>query len=356
VITGFACGAEVAPLVPVAPADVSERSFVPIQFPDDEAPHRNLSEWWYFTGRLETDDGRELGFEFVIFQAVRRDGPPAYAAHFAVADLARKRVLFTERTSIGLSTARPDELALCVDGWWLALENGRFTIQADMVEYRLELELEPVYEAVQHNGGVLDFGEFGWSYYYSYPRLSLSGRLNDTRGGVDVSGSAWFDHQWGDFIDVSSGGWDWMSLRLDDGRDLMLTEIWDERRRLVLAYATLSGVGRPLHLEADSFTTIPLGIWTSPRTGTSYPAAWRVLIPELGLDLEVSPVFPDQELDTSRSTGTIYWEGLVDITSNGRSVGHGYVELTGYAKEPGVEFKPDGLHRGRSCEGSVRIG
>ena len=350
------CETEVTPLATGPSNETGEREFAPIALPADELPHRNLSEWWYFTGRLATADGRNLGFEFVIFQAVRGDGPPAFAAHFAITDLARQELVFAERTAVGPSAGRPNELGICVDGWWLALDDGRFAVQADMPGYVLDLELEPQYSAVQHNGGVLDFGELGWSYYYSYPRLDVQGHLSDTRGVVSVSGTAWFDHQWGDFISISSGGWDWMSLRFDDGHDLMLTEIWDERRRPVLAYATLSGGGRPLHLGADSFTAIPLGVWTSPRTGTSYPAAWRVLIPELGLDLEVLPVFSDQELDARRSTGTIYWEGLVDITSNGRRIGYGYVELTGYADEPGVESDPEGLGLGRACAGSARIG
>jgi predicted secreted hydrolase len=43
-------------------------------------------------------------------------------------------------------------------------------------------------------------------------------------------------------------------------------------------------------------------------------------------------VIDNQELDSRGSTGSIYWEGLSDlIDSQGRKVGRGYLEMTGYA-------------------------
>ena len=355
-VLSAACGEAVTPLASAPTPSSDERTFPPIDLPADEAPHDNLSEWWYFTGRMTTGDRRTLGFEFVIFQAVRGGGPPAYAAHFSITDVSAGEMLFDERTSLGPSQGPPEDLDLCVDGWRLAFDGDRFAIDADMPGYAVNLEFDPVYPAVEHHDGLLDFGALGWSYYYSYPRMNVTGRLADAGGEFGVSGSAWFDHQWGDFISVSSGGWDWMSLRFDDGRDLMLTELWDERRRLVLAYATLSGRGPPLHFTGDDFTTIPLAIWMSPRSGATYPAAWRVLIPVLGLDVLVQPVLADQEMNTRQSTGTIYWEGLVDIIENGRTVGYGYVELTGYAKAPGVSGVSAERKPVRACVGQEQSG
>ena len=355
-VLAAACGEAVTPLAAAPTPTSDERTFPPIDLPADEAPHDNLSEWWYFTGRLTTGDRRNLGFEFVIFQAVRGGGPPAYAAHFAITDPVGDRVVFDERTALGPSKGPPDDLDLCVDGWRLAFDGDRFTVDAAMPGYAVSLEFDPAYPAVEHHDGLLDFGPLGWSYYYSYPRMRVTGRLADARGEVGVRGTAWFDHQWGDFISVSTGGWDWMSLRFDDGRDLMLTELWDERRRIVLAYATLSGRGPPLHLTGDDFTAIPLAIWMSPRTGATYPAAWRVLIPVLGLDVLVQPVVADQELDTRHSTGNIYWEGLVDIIEDGRIAGYGYVELTGYAKAPGISEVSAEREPVRACLGQEQSG
>jgi predicted secreted hydrolase len=38
----------------------------------------------------------------------------------------------------------------------------------------------------------------------------------------------------------------------------------------------------------------------------------------------------DQELDSRRSTGTLYWEGAVRVLDDGREIGRGYLEMTGY--------------------------
>ena len=47
----------------------------------------------------------------------------------------------------------------------------------------------------------------------------------------------------------------------------------------------------------------------------------------------VRALFDAQELDSRQSTGTVYWEGLSDLfDSNGRHVGRGYLEMTGYAQ------------------------
>ena len=38
----------------------------------------------------------------------------------------------------------------------------------------------------------------------------------------------------------------------------------------------------------------------------------------------------DQELDSRRSTGAIYWEGAIRLLEGGREIGQGYLEMTGY--------------------------
>ena len=47
----------------------------PIMFPQDEAPHRNLTEWWYYTGHFHGTDAQgkqhEYGFELTVFQTLR---------------------------------------------------------------------------------------------------------------------------------------------------------------------------------------------------------------------------------------------------------------------------------------------
>ncbi|RYY91144.1 MAG: carotenoid 1,2-hydratase, partial [Comamonadaceae bacterium] len=71
--------------------------------------------------------------------------------------------------------------------------------------------------------------------------------------------------------------------------------------------------------------------WTSPLSGAVYPVEWMVRTPA---DFyTVRALVDNQELDSRASTGAIYWEGLSDLLdSNGRRVGRGYLEMTGYAQ------------------------
>ena len=98
-----------------------------------------------------------------------------------------------------------------------------------------------------------------------------------------MTGIAWFDHQWGDFISVGGGGWDWFAVNLDDGTDLTLSLVRDADGSYPLIYGTLvDAAGETRHLDADDFTVEVLGRWVSPRTGADYPAGWRIDHPGRG--------------------------------------------------------------------------
>ena len=251
-----------------------------IELPRDHEPHANLSEWWYFTGHLRDQSGREYGFEFVIFKGDRgQEG--GYSAHFAVTDSEAGKFEFAERTSYSDGARQGRELDLCVGGWTLAGGAKTFVVAAAMPGYELKLELKPQKPASIHNeDGLLDFGPYGWSYYYSFTRMEASGSLLTEGGPVEVTGEAWMDHQWGDFISVGSGGWDWFSLQLDDGRDFTASVVRGEGGEVVLEYGTLVGVdGAARHVSETGFEIEVTGEWTSARSGATYPAGWRLTIP-----------------------------------------------------------------------------
>ncbi len=142
------------------------------------------------------------------------------------------------------------------------------------------------------------------------------------------------DHQWGNFLPLGQGGWDWLSIQLDDGRDLMLWHTRDASGKVVYGNGTLVGPGgETTVLEQGAFSIEATGRWTSPASGTTYPSGWRVELPGLGLRLALEPLLKDQELRTPQSTRVTYWEGAVDVRGDqrGRAIsGQGYVELTGY--------------------------
>ena len=206
------------------------------------------------------------------------------------------------------------------------------------MEINLDLDLDAVHSqpALHDTDGWIDFGPAGGSYYYSWTRMSAEGAISV--GGDDalvpVSGEAWFDHQWGDFIAVGGGGWDWFAVNLADGTDMTFSLVRNVDGTYPLVYGTLIGPdGSFEHLPREAFTVTPTGLWTSPHTGATYPSGWNVSVPGEQLEIQLEPTVLDQELDTRPTTGVVYWEGSQTVTATraGEAVeGEAYVELTGY--------------------------
>ena len=189
--------------------------------------------------------------------------------------------------------------------------------------------------ALHDRDGWIDFGPAGGSYYYSRTAMDAGGTVTLDGEVLTVTGDAWFDHQWGDFISVGGGGWDWFAVNLDDGTDLTISLVRDADGSYPLVYGTVvEANGKARHLERDAFEVEVTDRWVSPATGADYPAGWTISIPGDELVIELAPAVADQELDTRATTGVVYWEGsqTVRATRAGRSLGgEAYVELTGYA-------------------------
>ena len=212
---------------------------------------------------------------------------------------------------------------------------GHDRLDAATSEFALSLDLTSSARPVLHRrDGWIDYGPAGGSYYYSRPRMSARGTLTLGAQEMTVDGTAWFDHQWGDFIALGGGGWDWFAVNLDDGSDLMLWQVRAADGSHPLSYGTLARPdGSTVSLEAGQFSITGRGSWTSPTTAITYPAAWRLELPREQLIIDLAPTVADQELDTRPSSGVIYWEGSQTVTATkaGQPLGgQAYVELTGY--------------------------
>ncbi len=213
--------------------------------------------------------------------------------------------------------------------------NGSDRLVAQIPGYAFDLQTSSTKPAALHDGdGFVDYGSDKYSYYYSRTRMETTGTLEVDGKVLNVQGEAWMDHQWGDFTTWDGGGWDWFALQLDDGSDLMLYVIYaPDGTPGIVDGSLVAPDGTVTALGEGDFTATPTGSWRSPTTGTEYPSGWSVELPAASLSVTVTPDVPDQELDTTRSTGQIYWEGQVSVkgTRNGQPIdGLGYVELTGY--------------------------
>lgn len=307
----------------------------PVRLPEDDAPHDVLTEWWYYTGHLRSEEGRRYGFELVIFQSIRGQNPIGYLGHFAITDPETGRFRYGARSA--QRQALPEVLDLDVDGWSLRGGDGHDQLTAEMDDFALELAVTPRKPPALHHGGWISFGPAGDSYYYSRTRLGASGRLRAGEQWLNVEGEAWYDHQWGNFVVAAVGGWDWFSVQLDDGTELMLSLLRDAEGASSGVFGTsVDAAGRSTDLPAEAIAVTALESWESPHTGARYPSGWQVRLaarPELELEraeLWLRPVLRDQELAFDRMP---YWEGAVEVSGRrGDRVvaGQGYVELTGY--------------------------
>lgn len=348
-----------------------ERAALPrtFSFPADHGPHPGFrTEWWYFTGNLEAPGGRRLGYQLTLFRSAL--APPAAGAeerasawatrqawlgHFAVTDAGTGTFRSADRLARGaLGLAGAEVTAAGLEAWvedWsiepvtgaIAAEDlpgsglGRLRLRARQEGAAVDLVVTPLGPPVLHgDGGLSPKGREpgNASYYYSIPRLATEGTVRVAGETVAVEGLSWLDREWStSALEPEQSGWDWFSLQLSDGRDLMLFRL---RRRGGGTDPASSGTlvaadGEARHLAADAVALEVTDRWRSPRSGALYPAGWRIRVPSARLDLTLSPLLADQELDV----GFRYWEGAVEAsgTSAGRAVtGRGYVELTGYAE------------------------
>ena len=321
-----------------------------VVFPEDEGPHDTPVEWWYFNGMLRDEAGGEYSYHFVTFQLEgTREGTP----HLLQATLGNHRSgTHYDAETLALAPVHPEATGVDIKtGDWLMRGGSdgydmRFQFSGPDGPVDLELSAVSQREPVLHGGsGLVDMGpEAGSTYYYSRTRLAVSGWIEDTGSRREVSGPGWMDHQWGD-ITRRDIGWDWSSIQLDDGSDLMVAVIWDPdgRRRLAGHGTYREPDGDVTHYDEDEILIISLGAWVSPETGVEYTSGWRVEVAPLGLDLELTPFVEKAEF-TSGVIRVSYWEGAVSVSGQreGQSVtGWGFVELVGYdPKQPESGARP----------------
>jgi predicted secreted hydrolase len=324
-----------------------------LSFPRDHGAHFDYrTEWWYVTGLLTDEQQRRYGFQITFFRQGLQPGDPEpgtsglrarqiVAAHLAIADISEQRFHHSERlrrVAGGLAGASQTDLEVWLDDWRMVRDDdGVISVTARDPEHAIgvDLELRTQRQLVWHGDrGYSQKGEVigNASVYLSWTRLTVAGELSLADGRRAVSGSAWFDHEWGT-SQLGGGvvGWDWFSLRLDDGRDLMLYRLRQaDGGAAPHSSGTVVAVDDTVSILARDDAEIEVvKRWISPATGASYPIRWRLRLPAHDIDVEVRALLAASELDGTATTGVIYWEG--PVAASGTQRGEGYVEMTGYA-------------------------
>jgi predicted secreted hydrolase len=332
----------------------------PLRLPQDQGPHPDFqTEWWYYTGNLQAQDGRHFGYQLTFFRrallpaqlVVQRPSDWAtnqvYMAHFALTDVAANNYRAFERLSrgaAGLAGAQSEPYSVWLDDWQVSqVSTNTYQLQAQQDGSAIQLTLH------DSKGFILQ-GDQGYSrkgpapdqasYYYSQTRLQTQGKV--TSGGSEyvVNGLSWMDHEFStSALDKNQVGWDWFALQLDDQSELMMYQL----RRAdgsIDPFSSGSYVAPDSSVRSLSHQDFHIQVqasWTSPHNGAKYPTGWTIQAPAEKLVLNIEPYIADQELNLSFA----YWEGAVKFsgTHNGKPVsGSGYVELTGYATSLGGQF------------------
>lgn len=379
-VAGLALALTLLPLQTVLPV-VTSAVWQPARpdyvwaFPRDHWSHDEYrTEWWYFTGHLTNEDGsRRFGYQFTFFRIGLAPDVPEWSSqwttsnlimgHASISDLDDEahrfsEVLWRETPLLGEFLAVPawpvgeTAPAARMSGsiaWSLAPAGtpGRWTLdwngtgfdvsmRDDRRGMSFDLQTTPVKPLVfQGPNGFSRKGDAptAASQYYSFTRLDTRGSLSLDGDTWSVRGTSWMDKEFGsNQLTGDQVGWDWFSLQLDDGRELMLYLLRRRDGAIDFARGTaIDGNGVARYLDSETWTVRALDTWKSSRTGAVYPMRWTVEVPTLGIDVEIRPLFEAQENLSQKAGGIHYWEGAVELVGHGSTiVGRGYVELTGY--------------------------
>jgi predicted secreted hydrolase len=314
-------------------------------FPEDHGPHPEFrQEWWYYTGNLHAADGRRFGYQLTFFRIAlsphedTRDSAwasnQAYMAHFALTDVAGRRHHAFERMSrpvIGLAGAQAQPFRVWLEDW-SAASSGVLPMRLQAAQDGVAIDLmldsaKPIVLQGERGLSQRSAAPGDGSYYYSMTRMPTRGTVRVGAEALAVEGLSWMDREWSTrALGADQVGWDWFSLQLGDGRELMYYQL---RRSDGSVDPHSSGTlvapdGTSRSLGSEDVELTVLSHWESPRSGARYPSRWSLRVPAEGLALTVTPYLPDQEMDLS----VLYWEGAVQV--EGTADGSGYVELTGY--------------------------
>ena len=323
------------------------------EFPRDNFNHPDFqTEWWYYTGNLRTSDGHEFGFELTFFrEALTREAqavsnwsaPDAFVAHLALSDISGGKFYHRERLNragTGIAGVSAETGRIWNGNWQVEWKGNAQKLRAISDQFALQLTLEsqkpPAIHGIDGISQKSD-GAGHASHYISLTRLTVNGDIDLGGTTFAVTGTAWMDHEF--FTQQLGGGqvgWDWLSLQLDDGTELMLfrLRLKDGSIDPYSAGTYVDASGKTTHLAQNDFNLQPHGgTWKSGSTQAVYPIRWRVTVPSLKFAADVATPLQQQELAGNTTWSPNYWEGAVRLTGTRGTkpiAGVGYLEMTGY--------------------------
>jgi predicted secreted hydrolase len=207
---------------------------------------------------------------------------------------------------------------------------GSLSTTVDEMTIRLDWRADIPWVLHGDNGFSQKSGQGQGSYYYSQPRLQITGELTIEGTPVPVSGEGWLDREWSSQpLAADQQGWDWFSLQFDDGTSLMAFHLRQDNADPYVRGTWIDAQGQSRALEEGDLVIEPVE-WEEVETGTgednlkTLPLLWRIELP----DRDARWLIRARTADSWLATLVPYWEGPVRV--EGSSTGSGYLEMTGY--------------------------
>jgi len=303
-------------------------------------------QWWYFTGHLFDERGKEFGYEltFFVVNVQKRDYTSrfgvnrVYISHFAVSDISGNTFHFSDKADAGVyefAGAEDNRLKVWTGNHVLDGTFQNMRLRASDSNKSIDLHVEPVKPLVLNgkNGYSRKSEESSLiaSVYFSYTQMNTQGKLTIGDKVYAVKGKSWFDREISTRrLSEKQAGWDWFAIQLDDNREIMLYMLRNKDGSLD-PYSSGTFVyqnGRYRMLSRDDFSITALSHYKSEKTRARYPSQWEIKIPSEKMILSITPLIQDQEVPAFSSTGNYYWEGACRVEGSAR--GRAYIEMTGY--------------------------
>jgi predicted secreted hydrolase len=343
-----ACGADPEPTAPgFAGLGGQSAGFTEVTpgrlmvFPADHAAHSDFRiEWWYVTANLQDAQGQRYGVQWTLFRsalAPAADQPGwsngnLWLGHAGLTTANTHHSAQTlARGGVGQAGVKLAPFSAWIDGWSLRslatagdpLSELQVTASGKDFAYDLHLQTDRplVLQGRQGYSRKSVQGQASW--YYSQPFLQARGQLQVNGKSVEVSGSAWLDREWSSqYMAANQQGWDWFSMHLEGGRQLMLFRLRHADGKHYLSGNWIEADGRSEPLGPSDISLEPIA--TTRIDEHQVPTEWAVKIPAKGLDIHTRALNPKAWM----ALGTPYWEGPILFT--GSQAGVGYLEMTGY--------------------------
>ncbi|MEX2319808.1 MAG: lipocalin-like domain-containing protein, partial [Saccharospirillum sp.] len=320
----------------------------PIHFPEDHLAHPDYRiEWWYLTANLTDAKGQAFGVHWTLFRTALRPGSDAegwtshqmWMAHSAIHTPQGHQ--YEERFArggigqAGVELTDTGQFDAWLDDWRLlgTAESpvpGSLTTTVNDITLQLDWQADTPWVLHGDHGFSQKSGQGQGSYYYSQPRLQMTGTVTIDGDAIPVSGQGWLDREWSSQPLASDQlGWDWFSLQFTDGTSLMAFHLRQQNAEPYVRGTWIDADGSSRSLEEGDLLIEPLEwaevvVDSGKDARKSLPLVWRIELPGQNARWTVRA----REANSWLATLVPYWEG--PVTAEGSSGGVGYLEMTGY--------------------------